>query len=113
MKAGARAYYLQDVMTTNTDQKCIEILQNIVPAMSKRSVIVIDAMVLPNHGTHWQAAQRDIHLMANMAGMERGVEQWFVMLDAAGLKLQDVQSYTVELRKSIIVAVPKQDRSQT
>lgn len=100
-------------MTTNTDQKCIEILQNIVPAMSERSVIVIDAMVLPNQGTHWQAAQRDIHLMANMAGMERGVEQWFVMLDAAGLKVQDVQSYTVELRKSIIVAVPKQDRSQT
>lgn len=113
MNAGARVYYLQDVMTTNTDQKCIEILQNIVPAMSERSVIVLDAMVLPNQGTHWQAAQRDIHLMANVAGMERGVEQWFVMLDAAGLKVKDVQSYTVELRKSIIVAVPKQDRSQT
>lgn len=98
-------------MTTNTDQNCIEILRNIIPAMSERSVIVIDAMVLPNQGTHWQAAQRDMHLMAYMAGMERGVEQWFVMLDAAGLKVQDVQTYTNELRKSIIVAVPKQVRS--
>jgi len=94
-------------MTTNTDQKCIDILRKTVPAMDEQSVIVIDAMVLPNQGTHWQAAQHDMHLMATMAGMERGMEQWFVLLDAAGLKVRDVQTYTKELQTSIIVAVPK------
>ena len=94
-------------MTTNTDRKCIEILRNIIPAMDETSVIVIDAMVLPNQGTNWQAAQHDIHLMASMAGMERGVEQWFALIDAAGLKVRGVEAYRRELQNSIIVAVPK------
>ncbi|MCJ1243567.1 hypothetical protein MMC30_000764 [Trapelia coarctata] len=89
------------------NRKCIDILRNIIPAMDERSVIVIDAMVLPNQGTDWQSAQHDMHLMACMAGMERGVEQWYVLLDAAGLKVQDVQAYASALPKSIIMAVPK------
>ena len=104
---GASVYYLRDVVTTNTDQKCIQILQKIIPAMDNKSVILIDAMVLPNQGSHWHAAQHDMHLMATMAGMERGVEQWSVLLDAAGLKVQKVQAYTDELQNSIIIVAPK------
>lgn len=104
---GARAYYLRNIMHDWPDEKCIIILEQIIKVMDKDSVILIDDMVLPNQGAHWRATQLDLAMMAGLAAMERTEKQWYSMLDAAGLKVKQIYTYTPELRDSIIVAVPK------
>lgn len=89
------------------DDRCIIILDHIIKVMDKDSVILIDDMVLPNQGAHWRATQLDLTMMAELAAMERTEKQWYSMLDAAGLKVRQIYTYTPELRDSIIVAVPK------
>ena len=89
------------------DDKCIIILRLIMDVMDKDSVILIDDMVLPNQGAHWRQTQLDLLVMAGLAAMERTERQWYSMLDAAGLKVKQIYTYTPELRDSIIAAVPR------
>ncbi|KAL8793433.1 MAG: hypothetical protein Q9195_004019 [Heterodermia aff. obscurata] len=103
----ARAYYLRNIMHDYPDEKCIQILQQLKPAMSPDSVLLIDEMVLPNQGSHWLAATLDLMVMSSLGAMERSEKQWQQLLDAAGFKVQSVFTYTEELRDSVIVAVPK------
>ncbi|KAL2048481.1 hypothetical protein N7G274_000393 [Stereocaulon virgatum] len=104
---GARAYYLRNIMHDYPDDKCIIILRLIMDVMDKDSVILIDDMVLPNQGAHWRQTQLDLLVMAGLAAMERTERQWYSMLDAAGLKVKQIYTYTPELRDSIIAAVPR------
>lgn len=89
------------------DDKCALILGHIMKVMDKDSVILIDDMVLRNKGAHWRQTQLDLLVMAGLAAMERTERQWYSMLEAAGLKVKEIYTYTPELRDSIIVAVPK------
>ena len=89
------------------DETCVIILQQIIKATGKDSVILIDDMVIPNQGAHWRQTQLDLAMMAALAAIERTERQWYSMLDAAGLKVSQIYTYTPELRDSIIVAVPK------
>jgi demethylsterigmatocystin 6-O-methyltransferase len=98
---------LRNILHDWPDAKCREILQNIVSALGPDSVILIDEMVLPATGVHWQATQLDFTMMTALASMERTEEQWHALLDSAGLKAQKMYTYTLSLRDSIIVAVPK------
>ena len=95
------------IMHDYPDEKCALILQQIVKAMSRDSVILIDEMVIPNKGAHWRATQLDLAMMASLAGTERTERQWYDLMDMAGLKIQRIWTYTKELRDSIIVAVSK------
>ena len=104
---GARAYYLRNIMHDYPDEKCVVILGQIVKAMSKDSVILIDDMILPNQGADWRATQIDLNMMAGLAAMERTEKQWYSLIDLAGLKIKSVCTYTPELRDSIIMVVPK------
>ena len=104
---GARAYYMRNIMHDYPDDKCKDILHHTMSAMSEDSVILIDEMILPNVGTHWQAAQLDIAMMSTVSAMERSEKQWYSLLDSAGLKIVKIYTYTEELRDSIICAVPK------
>ena len=94
-------------MHDHPDDKCIAILRQIVKAMSKDSVILIDDMILPNQGVDWRATQIDLAMMAGLAAMERTENQWYSLIDSAGLKIKSVCTYTPELRDSVIVVVPK------
>ena len=105
--AGARVYYLRNIMHDYPDEKCIIILQQIMKAMNSSSVIAIDDMILPNCGASWRAAALDMTMMASMAAMERTEKQWLALLDAAGLKMKKRYTYTEELQDSVILAVPK------
>ena len=89
------------------DNKCAIILQQIIKVMSKDSVILIDEMVIPNQGAHWRQTQLDLAMMAGLAAIERTEGQWYSLLDAAGLKIKQICTYTAELRDSIIIAVPQ------
>lgn len=48
------------------DRQCIQILQNIIPAMNKDSKILIDEMIVPSYGAHWRATQLDMTMMSSL-----------------------------------------------
>lgn len=75
--------------------------------MGKDSLILIDDMVLPDSYVHWQATQLDLTMMIALASMERTKEQWYKLLDSAGLKIVKIDTYILSLQDSIITAVPK------
>lgn len=89
------------------DDKCIKILQNTMSAMTAESVILIDEMIIPETNAHWRATQQDITMMACLAAQERTKKQWDELLEAAGLSILDIYTYTAELQDSIIVAAPR------
>jgi demethylsterigmatocystin 6-O-methyltransferase len=76
-------------------------------ASSPASIILIDEIVLANGSAHWQAVQLDITMMASLGAMERSHAQWVSLLDAAGLIVENIFSYTEEAAESLIVAVMK------
>ncbi len=88
------------------DEQCIQILQNIIPAMGTESMILIDEMIVPSYGAHWRATQLDMTVMSTLAALERRKTQWHDLFLAAGLRIVDIYTYTEELQDSIIVAVP-------
>ncbi|KAI0141209.1 S-adenosyl-L-methionine-dependent methyltransferase [Xylariaceae sp. FL1272] len=104
---GARAYYMRNILHDWTDEKCVDILTSITPAMTPESRILIDEMVLPEVGAPWRATQLDLAMNASFAAAERTRAEWDVILDKANLKIVDVWKYTEELDDCIIVAVPK------
>lgn len=46
-------------------------------------------------------------MMADLASMERTKEQWFQLLDSAGLKIMKINTYIISPQSSIITEVPK------
>ena len=75
--------------------------------MGKESLILIDDMVLPDSNVHWRATQLDLTMMTGLASMERTNEQWYRLLDSAGLKILKIDPYNPIQHDSIIAAVPK------
>lgn len=104
---GAKFYYLRNILHDWPDDKCVAILKSLIPYMDKDSRILIDDMVLPNTGVHWQAAQLDLTMMAALGSVERTKEQWYALMESAGLKILHIYTYTTSLQDSVIVAVAK------
>ncbi|GAQ39340.1 hypothetical protein AtubIFM55763_000145 [Aspergillus tubingensis] len=104
---GAKFYYLRNIFHDWPDYKVLEIIKNITEAMAPDSYLLIDEMVLPNTGVHWQQAQLDMLMMATLGARERTEEQWYRLAEEAGLTINKVYTYTMSLRDSIIEAVPK------
>ncbi|KAI1824032.1 S-adenosyl-L-methionine-dependent methyltransferase [Xylaria intraflava] len=104
---GARAYYLRNILHDWPDEKCVEILKQIIPAMDESSKILLDEMVLRDRGTPWRAAELDLSMGATCAAKERSHGQWEELLDKAGLKIERIWKYTEQVDDCVIVAVPK------
>lgn len=103
--SGAKFYYMRNILHDYPDKQCLIILKNTIAAMGKGSVLLVDDMVLPNSGIHWQAAQLDMAMMTAMAAVERTKEQWYTLLESAGLKINKIWTYTTSLQDSIVEAV--------
>jgi demethylsterigmatocystin 6-O-methyltransferase len=103
---GAKFYYMRNILHDYPDDKCHDILKNTIDALADDSLILIDDMVLPNEGVHWQAAQLDILMMTSLASRERTTEQWYKLLEGVGLKVNKMYTYTSSLNDSIIEVVP-------
>lgn len=84
---------------------CVTLLRNIRAAMSYKSAILIDEIVLPDVGAQWQAAQLDIGMMASLAGRERSRGDWKRVVEEAGLRIKDINAYDEEVGDSIIAVV--------
>ncbi|KAJ3565969.1 hypothetical protein NPX13_g7306 [Xylaria arbuscula] len=103
--ASARAYYLRNVLHDWPDHKCVEIHQNNKCAMTEDSRILIDEMVLFEHGASWRATRVDLAMSTCFAAMGRSRTDWDALLGKAGLTISKLWRYTDEVDGCIIVAV--------
>ncbi|KAF2108250.1 O-methyltransferase [Lophiotrema nucula] len=104
---GAKYYYLRMVLHDWPDGKCITILQNQIGAMAEDSIILVDDMVVPNHGVPWQVAQFDIAMMAAGSAMERTEAQWDGLYEAVGLRVLRRVVYTPGVCEAVTALVRK------
>ncbi|KAL1867741.1 hypothetical protein VTK73DRAFT_4026 [Phialemonium thermophilum] len=102
---GAKFYYLRNVLHDFADNACRAVLRQLRDAMAEDSILLLDDMVLPDQGVHWQAAQLDVIMMALLAGRERTLEQWQALLEGTGLEVREVHTYTDSLHDSVVEAV--------
>ena len=104
---GAKFYYMRNILHDYPDAKAVTILENIMAAMSNDSAILIDEMVLPDTGVHWEITTKDLTMMTVVGAQERTRDQWYALMELAGLTISKIYTYTPSLQESIIVAVPK------
>ncbi|KAK3988728.1 S-adenosyl-L-methionine-dependent methyltransferase [Cladorrhinum sp. PSN332] len=88
---GAKAYFMRMILHDYSDHVSIEILKNLVPAMSPESRVLVCEMVLPQRvdETTFAAAVLDQAVMA-MGGKERTEQGFRKVFEAAGLELVKV-----------------------
>lgn len=103
---GARMYYMRNIIHDWPDLNSKVIMQRIRDAMGPDSVLLIDDMVVPDTGAHWQATQLDMVMMASLASRERSRAHWEKLIAEAGLKINGIYEYTTSLNDSIIECVP-------
>ncbi|KAK8230451.1 o-methyltransferase-like protein [Phyllosticta capitalensis] len=92
--AGARVYYLRNILHDWPSDVCCKILRHIKAALAPDSVILIDDLVLQDTGAHWYAASFDLLMMANYGARERSVAEWDKILEAVGLERRRLVRYT-------------------
>ncbi|KAK0506920.1 hypothetical protein JMJ35_010620 [Cladonia borealis] len=85
--------------------KCREILQNIISSMAPESVILLDEMILPDSGVHYQSTQTDLTMMASCASIERTKSMWADLLDSVGLKVEKALIYTPSIYETVMTVV--------
>jgi demethylsterigmatocystin 6-O-methyltransferase len=99
----ASYYYLRNVLHDYPDEKCIVLLQLQMDAMSESSTLLIDEMIIPDYGAHWQATEVDITMMASLASIERSKEQWQDLFRVAGLAIKEIFTYSTDLGHSLML----------
>ncbi|KAJ5185135.1 O-methyltransferase family 2 [Penicillium cf. griseofulvum] len=99
---GAKFYYLRRIMHDWPDDKAAMILRNILAAMSPDSRILIDDAVLPDTGANWQSAVADLAMMT-FAGKERMKHQWELLVESAGLRVEQIHTYVASTYTAVLV----------
>lgn len=103
---GAAIYYFRSIFHDWSDQICLQILRNTIPAMAPDySRILIVDFVLPDTDTPLMQASLDIQMMSIGAGVERSETQWRNLLQKAGLNITGIWSQSPGM-ESVIEAVP-------
>ena len=75
MRLEIKIYYMRNIFRGYLTEKCRIILQINVIVMSSELITLINDMILPDLGVHWQAAQLDMTLMTAVASMKIIKEQ--------------------------------------
>ncbi|KAF2261350.1 sterigmatocystin 8-O-methyltransferase [Lojkania enalia] len=91
---GARIYFFGMIFHDWSDEFCLKILSQTVPAMKKGySKLLIDDAFLPTQGCPAVLGALDLAMMAMHAGKERTESQWKALLEKAGLTVNRFWSY--------------------
>ncbi|KAI0104012.1 hypothetical protein GGR51DRAFT_239765 [Nemania sp. FL0031] len=104
---GAKYYYLRAVLHNWDDDKVVQILANIVPAMSADSRVLIDEVVIPEQGAHVWPAGLDLQMYTLFGASERMASQWDIILGRAGLQPVAVRKYAPVMGTCVIFAALK------
>ena len=106
--AGARFYYFRSIFHNWPDEKCVEILRNVVPAMDPDySTLLIDDYVLPSKDAQLRSAIADVHMMIMFNSSERTSGQYEGLLRDAGLQIVAIFPAGVNEESMIEVKVAK------
>ncbi|KAB5575467.1 S-adenosyl-L-methionine-dependent methyltransferase [Coniochaeta sp. 2T2.1] len=100
---GARAYYFRNVFHDWPDEQCREILENLKPALSHDSTVLIDETVVSEVGAPWRATLGDVVMAACLAARERTESEWRCLADEAGFRVVKVLKYREEVEDCVIL----------
>ncbi|KAL4738167.1 S-adenosyl-L-methionine-dependent methyltransferase [Aspergillus similis] len=104
---GAKYYYLRAILHNWDDDHAVQILANIVPAMSADSLVAIDEVVVPDRDAHLWPAGLDLQMYTIFGTSERTAARWDAILDKAGLRAVAVKRYAPVMQSSVIFAATK------
>ena len=106
---GARAYYMRTVLHDWPDKQAQQILHNVLAAMTKDSILLVNENVLPDANVPLYPAELDFSMMALFSSLERTQKQWLELLDSAGFDVVKVWTPQVPVIGSgtLFEAVPK------
>ncbi|MCJ1433696.1 hypothetical protein MMC27_003060 [Xylographa pallens] len=106
---GARAYYTHFVLHDWPDEKCREILRELMSAMKPGySKLILNESILPDTDCSPWFATNDINMMAILAGMTRSRSQYIELVESVGLEVVKVwRSPDPEDAEGVIEAVLK------
>ena len=96
---------MRNIIHDYPDEKASLIFKNTAAALAPGSMILVDDMVVPNKGAHFHTTQLDLTMMSSLASIERTHEQWYSLVEQAGLKINKIYTYTLSLQDSIIEIV--------
>ena len=104
---GAKLYYLRRIMHDWPDKEAAKIFQNVAGAITIDSRIVIDEIVVPDIGAHYEATMQDLALMDMYVGKERSNQQWLDLADRVGSRVEDIHTYIPSTYTSVLVLALK------
>ncbi|KAK6838832.1 hypothetical protein RU639_000482 [Aspergillus parasiticus] len=85
---GARVYSFHAVLHDRNDKDCHAILSRLAASMEPGySKLLINDIVIPTTGAHWEATALDILMAACFASCERTEQQWHQLVESVGLKV--------------------------
>ena len=93
---GAHAYYLHSVLHDWPDDKAIDILKALRPALLQKTVdgkmpkLLLNENVIPSKGAKSQPSSLDLMMCAFHAASERSENQWKDLVEKAGYKVTDI-----------------------
>ncbi|KAH8775295.1 S-adenosyl-L-methionine-dependent methyltransferase [Diaporthe sp. PMI_573] len=89
---GARAYFMHSIMHDWPDHVCKSILTRVVEAMRPGySKLLINDVVIPSRGAHWENTAGDMLMMTQLSALERTEAQWYQLIEGSGLGLKIVK----------------------
>lgn len=89
---GARAYFMHSIMHDWPDHVCHSILKRVVEAMTHGySKLLINDVVIPSTGAHWENTAGDMLMMTQLSALERTEDQWYHLIEGSGLGLRIVK----------------------
>lgn len=107
---GAKFYYMRQILHDWPDKQAKLILENIVKAMNKDSVLLLHEASLDETGVKLFTASADLSMMAMLSGMERTAKHWEELLGSVGLQLVKIwkpEVWTPSALGSVFEAVLK------
>lgn len=91
IRKGARAYHFRAIFHDWPDEKCRQILDQIIAVMTPGySRVLISEFILPDDKTRPFPATLDVQMMGLHAGRERSESQWRSLLDRSGLTISGI-----------------------
>ena len=100
----ADLYLLKQILHDWSDNECVAILRNIRKAIADDGRLALIEYLLPGTPQHHPGFAMDIHMMVLSSGCERTREEYELLIEAAGFRLERITESTQGL--SVIEAVP-------
>lgn len=95
------------------DEQSIRILGNCARALQRNGRLILIERVLPEDGRPSRAPLADLNMLVLLPGRERTVRQYAKLLEAAGLRLDQVVETPSAIQVLQATAVPARKRSRT